>query len=257
MTAADRNDDFEAFLQQRRSLLSQADEELEPPGAVDDAVLKKAHAAIQGRRPATRAARWAMPVGLAATILLCLSIVLNVALNTKRPTAAPVSAARQVAPAREDSQAAGHGATILREGPAVPRDSASALAAKPAPTPSAAYGAQPAPLSDGSAAGPTRTPLDASVTPSAPNIEPSLAAAAQGNASTQQELRRSPGPLAKHEAHDAAGHPPDPKVWLEQIEALRNEGKTAQAQAEMRRFRAAFPAYPVTPPSPSSATPPR
>jgi hypothetical protein len=43
----------------------------------------------------------------------------------------------------------------------------------------------------------------------------------------------------------AAPHPQDPKIWLQQIAALRTEGKAAQADAEMRRFRAIFPGYPA------------
>jgi hypothetical protein len=44
----------------------------------------------------------------------------------------------------------------------------------------------------------------------------------------------------------------DPKAWLRHIEALRSEGKTAQANAEMNRFRAAFPTYSASPGAPQS-----
>jgi hypothetical protein len=47
-------------------------------------------------------------------------------------------------------------------------------------------------------------------------------------------------------------HPQDPKTWLQQIADLRAEGKTEQADTEMRRFRAAFPAYS---PKPTPAAP--
>jgi hypothetical protein len=53
--------------------------------------------------------------------------------------------------------------------------------------------------------------------------------------------------LAKRKADKAAPHPQDPKVWLRQIDVLRAQGKTAQADAEMQRFRAAFPNYPAKP----------
>jgi hypothetical protein len=40
-----------------------------------------------------------------------------------------------------------------------------------------------------------------------------------------------------------APHPADPKVWLQQIAALRAAGKAEQADAEMRHFKAVFPNY--------------
>jgi hypothetical protein len=33
----------------------------------------------------------------------------------------------------------------------------------------------------------------------------------------------------------------DPDTWLERIEALRDEGRTAEADAELERFRQAYP----------------
>jgi len=52
------------------------------------------------------------------------------------------------------------------------------------------------------------------------------------------------------EAPPPAGEPPapaDPQAWLKQIQALRAAGKDAQADAQLRRFRAAFPGYPLAP----------
>src|SRR5207244_157603 len=80
--------EFEAFLQ-RRTLLPHGDDALEPSRALDQIVLQQARVAIQGGSQSPRAARWATPVALAATILLCLSIVLNVTLNTNRPARSP------------------------------------------------------------------------------------------------------------------------------------------------------------------------
>jgi hypothetical protein len=61
--------------------------------------------------------------------------------------------------------------------------------------------------------------------------------------------------LTERKAAAAPPHPQDPKTWLEQIAALRAEGKTAQADAEMQRFRAAFPAYPAKPGPPAPSEP--
>ncbi len=52
-------------------------------------------------------------------------------------------------------------------------------------------------------------------------------------------------------------HPADPKAWLRQIDALRAGGKIELADAEMGRFRAAFPGYAAKPASPASSEPPK
>jgi hypothetical protein len=49
----------------------------------------------------------------------------------------------------------------------------------------------------------------------------------------------------KSTAAAVAAHPADPKVWLQQINALRTAGKANQADTEMRRFKVAFPDYPI------------
>jgi hypothetical protein len=58
-----------------------------------------------------------------------------------------------------------------------------------------------------------------------------------------------PSAPAPHAAEPRAvgQHPADPKVWLQQINALRAAGKADQADAEMRRFKAAFPHYAAPP----------
>ncbi len=50
-------------------------------------------------------------------------------------------------------------------------------------------------------------------------------------------------PTTKSEHAGADTVLPDPHRWLERIAALRAAGQDAQADAEYRRFRAAYPAY--------------
>jgi hypothetical protein len=93
MSGLEHEDEFEAYLR-RRSVLRRPEsppQGLEPPEDLDKIVLRTAREAIQPPRqmPVYRAPRWALPVGLAAGILLCLSIVLNVSLNTIRRQEAP------------------------------------------------------------------------------------------------------------------------------------------------------------------------
>lgn len=151
-------DEFEAYLRRRSILPPRTTESLEPPAALDDIVLSRARRAIQQPPDIVRyrAPRWAFPVALAATLLLCVAVVVNVGMHTQR----------QRAPA---------------------------------------------------------------VAPAAPSADAAYARA-----------------LAR---------PPDPQSWLQRIETLRAQGKTQQAEAEWRRFRAAFPDYPVSPPQAHPAAP--
>lgn len=302
MTAPERDDEFEAFLQ-RRTLLPEAmsgDDKLEPPSALDAIVLKKARVAIRAQRQPIRAARWATPVALAATILLCLSILLNVTLNTNRPDAAlrrmtagnGTEVSAPSAPMRDDAAApqasAGNSGPPL---PAEPPPSAYAEQRKPAlaartrpgylaqaPAPSQARGPRaptvsapatpaaptvsaPAPATPAARDAASSEAAPASLAAnSAPNASQPEAAAAAGEsaraapeapppAALTSTLEPAAMALAQRKADKTAPHPQDPKVWLRQIDALRVQGRTAQADAEMQRFRAAFPNYPAKSPA--------
>ncbi len=438
MSAADRDEEFAAFLE-RRTLLPDNLDQVEPPAGIDERVLAQAREAIQAQhqhpsRPGeagnggesrgarsrsneghgvgarneggdlrpSRAVRWARPMALAATILLCFSIVLNIALNTKRPVAnesrVPVastgqspelppppaapsaSAGAAVLPAPA-SNASGEGAARQSASPsaaagnpslhapagsatagnsalqapaasattgnsALQAPAASAAAGGPAPqapSPSTVAGtpaprARSANTSSGdapvqspalarasadearqsrtklSSLTPTTQPTDSGsssqtgvLTPESkagnPNAdagahstasarlaktdrprsgEPSAgdasAAAAPPAVSMRSDTSAAGAPASKQverpleETHplsalksaeeatasgprtegELQSHPKDPKVWLRQIEALRAQGKTAQADAEMQRFRAALPTYPAKPAAPGT-----
>ena len=85
MTGSEREDDFEAYLRRRvpidRRLKSLG--RLEPPAELDRLIIGHAREAIQGapRVPVFRAPRWALPMGLAATILVSLSILLDLGMQ--------------------------------------------------------------------------------------------------------------------------------------------------------------------------------
>jgi hypothetical protein len=331
MTDPDNDDVFETYLQ-RRSVLPALGDELEPPAAVDTAVLAKARAAVQthevdsrvevaekgnpgagadraaaepGRLPTGRPPRWAVPMALAATVLLCLSVVINISLNTNRPspnrermaearadlkasalanataesnTAAGVDAAAsgaardRVANDREPAESVS-GEIASREvvlprakvaGAAAPRAPIEVESTAPAqgaadlaPTPSASAAfaaansggrvASPAPAPPGAAPGGSAEPADAKAAPG--SHEPRVAAADKAVMLAKQAgVAAAEGTPAPEAAR--AARPADPKVWLKEIEALRTAGKAGLADAEMRRFKAAFPNYaiPAAPP---------
>jgi hypothetical protein len=81
MSGPERDDDFEAYLRRRarfdRRLKSL--DRLEPPLELDRIIIGQARQAIQGAPPVPlfRAPRWALPMGMAATILISLSVLLD------------------------------------------------------------------------------------------------------------------------------------------------------------------------------------
>jgi hypothetical protein len=311
-------DEFENFLKTRTLLPNDMsdDDKLEPPKALDAIVLRKAREAIRARRPLNRTPRWATPVALAATILLCLSIVLNVRLNTNRPAAnlrqmtaatadkaspAPASPASPGSSAVPDSSAsransASSAAPAARASPAsdgerreksgagiasheailpetkvvesrAPRPPVVAEAATPLPSEAKRANASAADKAEVLA---NRTRAATHPSSEAPSAAADKAAQladrsrtpAQAPADTPSTSNSAADSVASSAARGDAGtaaprhHPQDPKAWLQQIAALRADGKTAQADAEMRRFRAAFPAYPAKPTPPAPSEPP-
>jgi len=301
MTNPEHDEGFEAYLKRRSVLPNALDDRLEPPAALDEIVLRRAREAIEAQEvPAAkqhmaRAPRWAMPVALAATILLCLSVVLNISLNTNRPTAnlQRMTAARANVNPGAETDARGDGRTnndaerresisgdvpsrevVLTEakvaGSPAPRapvvaDSAQG-APPPAPTRRASAGgpegaAEPgAPSAFASAAPPARAaarvPPGFASTNSSSSIAPPAPLAKRADASSPGSATATAGAANAPTPGAAAPHPADPNVWLKQIAALRAAGETDQADAEMRRFRAAFPGYATSPAPPAAASKP-
>jgi hypothetical protein len=353
MTLPETDAEFESYLKRRTVLpngMSDHDK-LEPPKALDASVLQEAREAIHAQQRLNRAPRWARPVALAATILLCLSILLNISLNTKRPTAASGLSSREAilpeakvvepratrppvlaeanTPAPEDSRRAhgtavdkakafANGSRAYSPAPTAPSiNSAAEKAAKLAAdagmpvqeageTPSSANSAatrqtqladrgrppvpepSDAPSADSteelrrSAPGTGMASAPAAVARAqAPRAQPPASPSAAAEAAPQPPATASaaapvtppgvradeaqgqdqrpdqPSALAKRKGATGAAQPIDPKTWLQQIAALRAAGKTAQADAEMQRFRAAFPAYPAKPDPSAASEPPK
>lgn len=100
MSDSEHDDDFEAYLKRRvpidQSLKSV--DRLEPPQELDRVIIGKARNAIQNSPPVPlyRAPKWALPVGLAATLLIAFSIVWDLGVRSGRHQQAVVSAAPAV-----------------------------------------------------------------------------------------------------------------------------------------------------------------
>ena len=85
MTSSEYDDDFDAYLK-RRILIERRTaliDRLEPPPELDRIIIGKARQAIQGEAPVRvfRAPQWAVPLGLAATILVSLSILMDLGIR--------------------------------------------------------------------------------------------------------------------------------------------------------------------------------
>lgn len=106
MSQTEHDPEFEAFLKRRSPMhrrLSDFDH-AEPSIELDRLVLGRAREAIEtpSQPPVFRASRWAMPVGLAATILIAFTVLLNIEHRGGAKQAVPLAATTvtaQMAPA--------------------------------------------------------------------------------------------------------------------------------------------------------------
>jgi hypothetical protein len=287
MTDPEQDEAFESYLK-GRSVLPGAppDDRLEPPAALDAIVLKKAREAIKasaapdtGKQQMQRAPRWAVPVALAATIMLCLSVVMNISLNTNRPTQ-QLTAARDDGDRRESvpgdipsrevilpeakvaEAPAPHAPVVAEQLVPPPRGNAPMASAPAADEPRVA--ARAAGSAAGSAADKATAfgrRADASVRGDAASAT-GADSVAKGALQPANEGSHVDSQAAAADGTQAAAsggpkHPADPTAWLRQIDALRAAGKNALADAEMGRFRAAFPGYAAKPAPPASSEPPK
>jgi hypothetical protein len=325
MSDSDHDDEFEAYLKQRKPIHKGVGP-LEPPPELDRIVIGQARQAIQNPRPTPvyRAPKWALPMGLAATILISFAVMLGLGVRASKHLDARTTQAQAV-----DSQAPATTAAGIPAPDAPASDSpaaqASAAVAKPppiatAPWPpiprrtipstaasSAALGSegseQPVgdkartrlahaevaakrlrpegdtaagaagqrqsaaservasaasePVAAGSdgggeqAAVPAETPsvVQASsakpATSVAPVIDAGRAAAPVVTAAPAVPTSAPPPTPAAYSSAAPQQGRIDPVTWLLRIEKLRSEGHTTQAEEEIKRFRDAYPDYPL------------
>jgi hypothetical protein len=265
MSDSDQDDDFEAYLKRRVPIDKgmKSLDRLEPPAELDRIVIGKARKAIQGGAPLNpyRAPKWALPVGLAATILLSFALLLDLGVRAKRNDASLQAALRSEAPAEARGEAVSP-AQPSAAAPAVTRPAATeelssdnarsrlARAEKAAkrarPEPETAdtktvqeevvVGAQRA--SAGDAAYVAAAPI--------PAVPPDTAAMSSPPSTSVPMPALAPAPPASQSASNTAK--PDtlePAAWLAKIDQLRGSGQTAEVASELKRFREAYPDYPV------------
>ncbi len=194
----DRDDhELEVYLQGRSELsrIYGDTRDVQPPTHVNDIVLTAARTRL-GSKPLPRrnARRWAVPVSLAAVLVLGVGLVSVMQ--------------RQVSEVQE-----------LESAVPMSQDRGPGLEKRPAP---------PMRIME------METRAQPAIAPGAPN-----------------------GPAAAVSL-DAAEEPmprATPEQWLEDIERLRREGRSAEAEARLRAFRWRYPDYPLEAPSNTPPTP--
>ncbi|HEX6828920.1 MAG TPA: hypothetical protein VF104_08070 [Burkholderiales bacterium] len=201
----------------------------EEPGAdLDEVLLERARREVhRGPKvawsPFTRS--WSLPLALAAALVVSATVTLMMYEQTGEPL--PVPAAPKA-----DVPAAGPRQAPKRDEPPV----------RAAPAPKATAPAPAAPrAAEERATDRARQQAPAGSTPGA----------AAPTAETAPDLHRlelkemaAPAARAKEEAARGTDLGADPEAWVRRIEALRKEGRDAEADALLAEFRRRFPDYP-------------
>lgn len=257
-----------------------------PPPELDNAILAKARAAVSDH-PASEVQqrRWrkfAVPLALAASVVMTISVVLEVnkqSLPTQSLKQSPEqSLEQQSAPASEKPESSNASSTVVM----VPLNNFTS------PPPAVAVEAAPAPMELPSQRAEADAPLQSrqrmaaslderldSATVTAPAAAPPVMApppapvavetpeAAVGNlAAASRELRQSTnqfntavsgvsmakvaGAAAEAKSELSEQVQRDPAQWLAAIQALRTAGNTQTAEREWLAFRKAWPNYPAS-----------
>ena len=200
-----------------------------PDDAMDRRLLTAAREA--GRRPAPPMhwlRRWAVPMSVAATLVLSVGLVTTALRERHEPTLESTDAPAAVAP---QSVPQPH-RQVLPSPATPPRPTAAAPTAPTAAAPAAPAAAAPA--------GPTAPAADARgdrLLAQPPSRSRETAAG------TEPGERRS----AKSERADSADDPVDPADWLRAIESQLERGQVDGARDALNRFRLRHPGYRVPP----------
>ncbi len=194
-----------------------------PPEALDRAILAASRAALAPPRRRPWRPSWTVPVGVAATLVLTVTLTLMVQREQEPPLIeAPPLPRAPAAPPEAKREAARREA----EGP---------LAA-PAPAPEATRPASPPPAGG-------QKDLPAAATEAAGAADPASPAAAMRRQSAPAadavEMRAKAAPLRKQAAGAAAARTPE--QWLEEIRQLKNQGREKEAAEALAEFRQAYP----------------
>lgn len=205
----------------------------EPPARLDAAILGAARARASRHPAGVR--RWAVPVSLAAVVVLSVLVTTRIQEQApdleslERPPIAPVAKPTEpVAPPRAEGELARPAAKEAAR-PSPPRDPITETVRPAARTDAAPQSVEKGgPVPFAAPAPTTQAPARAADLAIGRTSEPSAAAAA--------------GAPAQEVAERSAQEEP-PAAWLERIARLRSEGRNAEADESFAEFRRRYPDY--------------
>ncbi|MBK9595432.1 MAG: hypothetical protein IPO57_08765 [Rhodocyclales bacterium] len=226
---------------ERLSRLYREAEAAAPPEALDRAILAASRAALAPARRRARWQAWTLPMGVAATLVLTVTLTLMVQREQEPPLGEAPPLPR--APAAAPQERAEPGAELPAKTAAPPAAKREAVrreaeAPPPAPTPAASRPASQPPVVEQKA-------LPAPAPEAVGAAEPARPAAAMRRQSAPAadavEMRAKSAPLRKEAAGAAAARTPEP--WLEEIRQLKAQGRDQEAAEALAEFRQAYPDY--------------
>jgi hypothetical protein len=261
---SDSDGEFDDFLARRKPVFRRPElDPLEPPGELDRIVLRQAREAIRADRPEPlyHGTRWGMPVALAATLLVGLTAILHVGMSQRRPV--PEVTVQDV------SQSMDHPSTPRLDSFApsadAPAEGAAAPAAQKAESNAMQLRSPSLARSEGVSGVPgglVSTEEARRYAPASPPPPTSVRADAAAEAQTGAAIESSvssrrvviagqPPPSEAERALSNASSTPawrhDAQTWLAEIQRLRLEGKTTEADTEQAEYNRQHRAYAVGP----------
>lgn len=245
-------DDIDAKLARREPLFRRASaaDPLEPPAEIDKVVLARARAALrdtssdEAPRPSFFTLRpWVMPLGLAATMVFALAVVVRLGPGAGAPAPAPAADAPAAEFVEAKPAVASRRATSADQDRVVAR--ASMEAAREAEISNTAAAEMPA-------AGRAQASAPAAAAPAAPAPPRPAAALADASADTLAKASGGAGlnvPASQASAvrSEALDFQASPELWYQKIVELRSKGERLAAEREWRALKARYPDFEAPP----------
>lgn len=224
---------------------------VEPPEHLDVAILAEAHRAVSARPAGRPKRRWAVPLGLVASLFAMVMIGLQLPYMLKE------SAPTAIAPRMEEPAAAepAPAQQVRREMRSADKSANEIAGSKPVAPPAEAPMSAPALM-----AAPAMAAKQLEVREREERV--SVGALAKEKKSAYMEGIGTSDALKRQAPAAAAAAPPvileralmkdeadtpvlRPEEWLKRIEKLKQEGKQEEARKELEAFRKRYPGYPV------------
>lgn len=223
---------------ERLSRLYRESDRIEPPPALDAAILAAAREAVKPAPPRRSWWQaWTLPMGVAATVVLTVTLTLMVQQEQERPMseAPPTQGAPATAPQEKPDAAAD-----LAVKPAAPRKAKQEAVKREAERPAVAPAPAPEAAAPAGAVAP-RAPMAESAESVAPARPAAVMRQQAAPAADAVESRAKSAPLRKEAVGAALARAPE--QWLEDIRQLKQQGKEKEAAEALAEFRKAYPDY--------------